>query len=849
MNKKLLLIGIMFLITLGLASALTPETDGVSYYNLSSYGDLWGGASALTKTIGSATNSLTYPSFNISGDSSPNSSYFDGNDALGNTDNPLANIGTGDFTISIWHYQSSLLSANGEIWTFGEDDAGDDDVSGVRINSGTYYWIMADKTTGGNCALTSTSSVSANNWHNLVVLRDTGVVKMYIDGVYNNQVACSLSLEDTDFDNNWGIGKRVGSLSWYFTGFLDELKVYNDSISLTQVQNIYNYGTTELVAVVNFSVSVVDFWDSSDVNSINVTIDGTTYENATGNTITTNILQNNTNNYTIIVNSSSHFTRTFTNIPVSSNYQAIVKGSDIKFKAYEKFTGNELKGNITIGNITKLVRSNFFLNSKIYNITWAWTNSSAFYFPMTEEKTITEKQNATLNISGLYTTNLTIIPRDTFSNASVSGVNITLSYGSLSETFTNVSNASFNLVNTLSYTLTIDSEDYNVSVSSISGLGTGNETKYIYLYKFNSAFFTFYDENLVILSQLVNTTMNSGYNSYTFNTSNGTYYLQEMATGNYDLISSTSGYNDVSLYVTLAAGSYQEVDVYFNDLTLSNKTFIVYDEGRDAVEGAVVSFTRLINGSLIVIEQGTTDFSGSVRVSLSENTKYGLVVSKSRYNTFTGEVTPTEDSYVISITSDNINRFTSSYDDIVYDVGTHYTYNNTYGDLFLETYSAGGYLTYYGYNFTYRGVLYSENITGIPAGGFVSSNITNIDVSAEQKVYATFFFKSVNQSLISWDESFYLVDVVPSDNTLKNGLLDTTGMTDSQLAFVGGIILLLLITLAAGLSKSYLVTSIVGISVTGLLWSKGFFSRELALVSMIVLAVLTIAKLIKSGGS
>lgn len=836
MDKRIYLIGFIFLM-IPLASALTPPTGGVSYYDYSSVTDLWGSNDFVNN---GASSILTYPVFSISGSSSPDSYYFDGNDYL----NRSNFVNTENFSVSIWFNTTYNTGISYLYDNKISDSVGDGFWLRAEPISDRLRFAHYEDDVAKNILIISCVSACADgNWHNIVITTTSGDAKAYLDGISVHNLTGTYT--ETISDGNIYVGSNSIGTDKYI-GNLDEVKFYNDTINSSEVYTIWEYGNIgRNTTYSNFTVKVNDYWDNSNVNNITVIVNGTTYTNTTGNTITTNILSNDTNNYTIEVVSESHINRNFSDIPVSSNYNAVLYGSDIKFKAYEKFTGNELSANFTIETTTKENDESFYLNNKSYNVTASKLN----YFPITEEKTITNKLNTTLNISDLYNTNITIIPRDVFSNTSLSGLNITLSYGSWSETYTNVSNASFQIVNTLSYTLEIDSESYNMSSTTLSGFATGNTSEIVYLYKYNSAFFTFYDEENSLLTQAVNTTLESGYNTYNFTNSNGTYYLQYIATGNYDLTSITAGYNDVSLYVTMAQNSYREVDVHFNNLTLTNKTFVVYDEGRDAVGGVVVSFTRLINGSVIVVEQGTTDFSGSVRVQLNENTKYGIVASKEGYNTFTGEVKPIEDSYVISIQSDSINRFTSTYDDIHYNTDVQYTYNNTYADVSLEIYSAEGYLTYYGFNFTYRGVDYFKNITGIPAGGNVMGNITNVDVTDEQKVYITFFFKSVNQTLISWDENFYLVDVVPTDNTLKTGLLDTTGMTETQLAIVGGIILLLLVTLAAGLSKSYLVTGVVSIAVIGLLWSKGFFLRELSIVTMIVIALLTIAKLVKGGSS
>src|SRR6056297_3425178 len=76
MKNKLLLIGLLALVILSSsAMALTAPSGGVSYYNFSDTTDLWGSNDG---TNNGATSVTDFPTFNISGNSSPNSFSLDG---------------------------------------------------------------------------------------------------------------------------------------------------------------------------------------------------------------------------------------------------------------------------------------------------------------------------------------------------------------------------------------------------------------------------------------------------------------------------------------------------------------------------------------------------------------------------------------------------------------------------------------------------------------------------------------------------------------------------------------------------------------------------------------------------
>src|SRR6056297_3023804 len=97
MKNKLLLIGLLALVILSSsAMALTAPEGGVSYYNFSDTTDLWGSNDA---TNNGATSVTDYPTYNIIGDSSPNSYDFDGSDwVLSNNNIPIS--GDDDSSIS-----------------------------------------------------------------------------------------------------------------------------------------------------------------------------------------------------------------------------------------------------------------------------------------------------------------------------------------------------------------------------------------------------------------------------------------------------------------------------------------------------------------------------------------------------------------------------------------------------------------------------------------------------------------------------------------------------------------------------------------------------------------------------
>ena len=107
MNKKILIFGLVFLffISFSFVNAVDVPAGGVSYWNFSSTTDLWGSNDG---TNNGATSVTDFPSFNVSGNSSPNSYNLDGiDDYINIGDDADFSMGKSDntgnpITISMW---------------------------------------------------------------------------------------------------------------------------------------------------------------------------------------------------------------------------------------------------------------------------------------------------------------------------------------------------------------------------------------------------------------------------------------------------------------------------------------------------------------------------------------------------------------------------------------------------------------------------------------------------------------------------------------------------------------------------------------------------------------------------
>jgi hypothetical protein len=94
---------------------------------------------------------------------------------------------------------------------------------------------------GTNVGTFSVSSIIDNNWHHLVWnIAQNGKWTFYIDNIYTNtSVTITLPIE-TNTANTRYLGRSIESPPKYLTGIIDDFRIYNRTLTATEVDLIYN---------------------------------------------------------------------------------------------------------------------------------------------------------------------------------------------------------------------------------------------------------------------------------------------------------------------------------------------------------------------------------------------------------------------------------------------------------------------------------------------------------------------------------------------------------------------------------------------------------------------------------
>ena len=157
----------------------------------------------------------------------------DGTDAYINVpDSDQLDVST--FTISLWMKPASLPSIN--MYMVSKTSTGQDD--GVCLflqNDGklVLHWEVSNT----DYNLTSNEAVEAGKWTHVVATYDGSVDRIYINGSQDNIKNINKSPPKTDYPFQIGV---AASQYRFFEGLIDEVRLYDYSLSNSEVHQLYN---------------------------------------------------------------------------------------------------------------------------------------------------------------------------------------------------------------------------------------------------------------------------------------------------------------------------------------------------------------------------------------------------------------------------------------------------------------------------------------------------------------------------------------------------------------------------------------------------------------------------------
>jgi hypothetical protein len=169
------------------------------------------------------------------------SMYFDGTgDYLKISGANLA-AGTSDFTWELYTY----VPASGAFQTFIDSRTGTANQGlFIGLNTGTLTPIIYNEST---LLFTSSISLVANTWNHVALVRNSGTIVVYINGVSGGSFSNSYTLSST----NYGIASNFNVASNYLSGYISNLRIVNGTAVYTAN---FTPPTAPLTAITNTSL-------------------------------------------------------------------------------------------------------------------------------------------------------------------------------------------------------------------------------------------------------------------------------------------------------------------------------------------------------------------------------------------------------------------------------------------------------------------------------------------------------------------------------------------------------------------------------------------------------------------
>ncbi|MBT4763486.1 DUF2341 domain-containing protein [bacterium] len=169
---------------------------------------------------------------------------FDGtDDYLSMGDKSTHDWGSGDGTVSAWFKTSTAgiqdIVQNGSYSTNAKSYT-------ILLDTNSKFAVSIDDNTTAKAVISDTSG-NDGLWHHIVGVRDGNDLRLYIDGIEDaNSPTDITGYGDIDISDPLMIGAGTngtgGSPGNFYTGQIDEVKIFNYALTNLQVKQVYNNG-------------------------------------------------------------------------------------------------------------------------------------------------------------------------------------------------------------------------------------------------------------------------------------------------------------------------------------------------------------------------------------------------------------------------------------------------------------------------------------------------------------------------------------------------------------------------------------------------------------------------------
>ena len=267
---------------ISMASAFDWTNDIVSYYNMDD--------SSGSIVDSHSSNDGTYNGALYSQTGKINTSIgFDGTNDIVDLNSNFGLSGTKNVTFSFWMNNDNAFSTEQTAYILNEVSNTRSGISRYETNLGMFI--------ANSAASWDASSLSTGTWYHVVGTYDGANIKLYINADLKDTTA---ETTQTITGENFRLGTDRGIAGRYLHGDMDEIGIWNRSLSQAEITELYNdgdglaYDDTEGVPTVTLD-SPINASTISDVGT-NFTVSGSNLSDVAGEwvNVTYNVWQNST---------------------------------------------------------------------------------------------------------------------------------------------------------------------------------------------------------------------------------------------------------------------------------------------------------------------------------------------------------------------------------------------------------------------------------------------------------------------------------------------------------------------------------------------------------------------------
>ena len=165
---------------------------------------------------------------------SSNKAYYFGGNATIQGSTSSFNFGTGPFSISVW-IKTNSTSGGGILTTHDAASAKYSNV-GIYIAGSNLGFADIDINNGAGSATNFNGrKLTDSQWHQILVIRTGATAKLYVDGVLD--FTDNLT-QNPNNSTTFIIGSSYNTA--YFTGTIDDIRVYNRTLTDTEIGLLYH---------------------------------------------------------------------------------------------------------------------------------------------------------------------------------------------------------------------------------------------------------------------------------------------------------------------------------------------------------------------------------------------------------------------------------------------------------------------------------------------------------------------------------------------------------------------------------------------------------------------------------